>query len=341
MTSSIATRVDWVDYAKGFCILLIVMMHSTLGVEQALGQEGWLHSVVVFAQPFRVPDFFLLSGLFVARTLDRNWRHYLDKKVVHYAYFYFLWLIINFAFKAPTMAAEIGWSGVFDSFLLSFIDPFGVLWFIYLLPIFLVVTKLTRSLPGWSVLGAAAILQILPIHTGWMVIDEFAGRFVYFYVGYYFAPQIFRFAEQVLQRAGRAVLAIAVWGVGNWFMTSYGYAELPVVSLALALIGCAAIVAVSALMTKSSLMDPVRYVGAHSIVVYLAFFIPMAATREVLIRFGVIDDVGLMSTIVWIVASIGPLVLFWLVRHTPFRFLFERPRWAYIHDPPQKLAPAE
>ena len=27
-------RVDWVDYAKGFCIIFVVMMHSTLGVER-------------------------------------------------------------------------------------------------------------------------------------------------------------------------------------------------------------------------------------------------------------------------------------------------------------------
>ena len=26
-------RVDWVDYAKGICIVMVVMMHSTLGVE--------------------------------------------------------------------------------------------------------------------------------------------------------------------------------------------------------------------------------------------------------------------------------------------------------------------
>ena len=26
-------RVDWVDYAKGICIVMVVMMHSVLGVE--------------------------------------------------------------------------------------------------------------------------------------------------------------------------------------------------------------------------------------------------------------------------------------------------------------------
>ena len=133
---STTSRVEWVDYAKGICILLIIMLHSTLGVEAAIGEEGWLNPVAAFAKPFRMPDFFLIAGLFLARAIDRDWRHYLDKKVVHYVYFYILWLILNFAFKAPSMATELGWGGVGELFLLSFIEPFGVLWFIYVLPIF-------------------------------------------------------------------------------------------------------------------------------------------------------------------------------------------------------------
>ena len=100
-----AQRVDWVDYAKGFCIVLVVMMHSTLGVENAAGSEGWLHTVVAFAKPFRMPDFFLISGLFLAQVIDRDWRTYLDRKVVHFAYFYLLWTAIQFAFKAPAVRA--------------------------------------------------------------------------------------------------------------------------------------------------------------------------------------------------------------------------------------------
>ncbi len=57
-------RVDWVDYAKGICIVMVVMMHSVLGVELAAGQTGFMHALVSFAKPFRMPDFFLISGLF-------------------------------------------------------------------------------------------------------------------------------------------------------------------------------------------------------------------------------------------------------------------------------------
>src|SRR5918998_4504461 len=94
-----AERIEWVDYAKGICIVMVVMMHSTLGVEAAAGREGWLHVLVAFAKPFRMPDFFLISGLFLARVIDRDWRIYADRRVVHFAYFYLLWLVIQSALK--------------------------------------------------------------------------------------------------------------------------------------------------------------------------------------------------------------------------------------------------
>src|ERR1700750_3190388 len=160
------SRVDWVDYAKGFCIVMVVMMHSTLGVEAALGQEGWLHYVVAFPKPFRMPDFFLISGLFLARVIDRDWRTYLDRKVVHFAYFYLLWVTIQFAFKTPIFVAEHGALGVARLYAEAFIEPFGTLWFIYLLPIFFVVTKATRGIPVLIVWTVIATLEIAHVETG-------------------------------------------------------------------------------------------------------------------------------------------------------------------------------
>ena len=101
MTSGIKReRVDWVDYAKGICIILVVMMHSTLGVEKAAGELSWLNGFIEWARPFRMPDFFLISGLFLASRIDRPWRQYLDTKLVHFAYFYILWMTIQFAMKS-------------------------------------------------------------------------------------------------------------------------------------------------------------------------------------------------------------------------------------------------
>src|SRR5246500_1260987 len=156
--TSAAGRVDWVDYAKGICIVMVVMMHSVLGVEAAAGQDGFMHVVVTFAKPFRMPDFFLISGLFLPLVIGRDWRTYLDRKVVHFAYFYVLWVTIQFGFKAPAFAAESSWSHAGYLYLESFIEPFGTLWFIYLLPIFFVVIKLTRRIAPPVIWIAAALL---------------------------------------------------------------------------------------------------------------------------------------------------------------------------------------
>src|SRR5476651_619756 len=195
-----AGRVDWVDYAKGICIVMVVMMHSVLGVEAAVGQTGFMHVLVAFAKPFRMPDFFLISGLFLSVVIDRDWRTYLDRKVVHFAYFYLLWVTIQFGFKAPSFAAETSWHHAGYLYLESFIEPFGTLWFIYLLPIFFVVTKLTRSAPPQAIWGVAALLEAAHVVTGWTVIDEFCARFVYFYSGYLFATYVFAWSRSEERR---------------------------------------------------------------------------------------------------------------------------------------------
>jgi uncharacterized membrane protein YcfT len=318
-------RVDWADYAKGFCIIMVVMMHSTLGVEEAAGRQGFMHALVAFAKPFRMPDFFLISGLFLARVIDRNWRTYADRKVVHFAYFYVLWVTLQFAVKAPHFAAEHGWHYVAEQYALAFIDPFGTLWFIYLLPIFFVVTKATRGAPPLLLWLVAAALQSAQIETGWTAIDEFAGRLVYFYTGYILAVPVFALATAVRARPFLAMGGLALWAGVDGSLVYMGYADLPLVSLVLGLAGACAVVSLSALMAKAKLFDPVRYCGQHSIVIYLGFFLPMAATRTLLLRIGTVTDVGLMAILITAAGVIGALAMWWAARGTRANFLFERP----------------
>jgi uncharacterized membrane protein YcfT len=320
-------RVAWVDYAKGFCIVFVVMMHSTLGVEKALGQEGWLHTVVAFARPFRMPDFFLISGLFLARVIARDWRTYLDRKVVHFAYFYLLWTAIQFAFKAPPMLREIGTTQVIWLYVETFWEPMGTLWFIYLLPIFFVVTKLARDLhvPVAAVWIAAAILETIPMATGYTVIDEFASRYVYFFTGYIAAPRIFAFARSIAMQPETVLAGLMAWGLLNGFLVFNGLAQLPVVSLVVGMTGALAVVSASVLMAQTDLAKPLRYCGQHSIVIYLAFFLPMAASRTMFLKQQWISDVGAICAMVTLIGVVGALALFWAVRRTALQFLFERP----------------
>ncbi|VIO68161.1 Inner membrane protein YcfT [Bradyrhizobium ivorense] len=333
-----AGRVDWVDYAKGICIIMVVMMHSVLGVEKAAEQTGFMHYVVMFAKPFRMPDFFLISGLFLSVVIGRDWRTYLDRKVMHFAYFYVLWVTIQFGFKAPSLAAEAGWDKVGLMYLESFIEPFGTLWFIYLLPIFFVVTKLTRNVHPLIIWLIGAVLEMSHIVTGWTVIDEFCSRFVYFFTGYIVAAYVFALSDCARARPGLALAGLAAWALVNGGLVGLDVSEWPIVSLALGLAGACAIIVTGTLLARAQWLTFLRFCGEHSIVIYLAFFLPMAASRTLLLRFGVIHDIGLVALIVTAVGVAGSLVIWRLALAARANFLFERPAAFWIA--PKKAAPS-
>jgi uncharacterized membrane protein YcfT len=336
--SAVPGRVDWVDIAKGFCIVMVVMMHSTLGVEKAAGVDGWLHPFVEFARPFRMPDFFLIAGLFLARRIDRPWPEYLDRKVLHFVYFYVLWMAIQTVIK--TGLAGDGVAAIPADFLHGLIQPYGTLWFIYMLPVFFVVAKLVRPVHPALVLIVGAALQIAPIHTGSVIVDEFASRFVFFYAGYALAHAVFAFASRVQEMPQVALGGLLLWALLNGGVVEAGLADAPLVSLGLAGLGAMAVVSVSALLAATPVAAPLRYLGANSIVIYLAFFLPMAVSRILLLKFNLIPDIGTISLIVTTAGVVGPLVVFWIVRGTWFGFLFKRPLWARL-EPTPKLSPAE
>jgi uncharacterized membrane protein YcfT len=337
-TSAVTGRIDWVDYAKGICIIMVVMMHSVLGVELAAGQTGFMHPLVAFAKPFRMPDFFLISGLFMPLVINRDWRTFLDRKVVHFAYFYMLWVTIQFGFKAPAFAAESGWAHAGFLYLESFVEPFGTLWFIYLLPIFFVVTKATRQLPPILIWSIAALLEMAHFSTGWTAIDEFGARFVYFYMGYLFADYVFAFAAWVRAQPSLALAALVLWALLDGGLVWLGASEWSVISLGLGLMGAGAVIAVATLLARTDGLKFVRFCGEHSIVIYLAFFLPMAATRTILVRTGVIADVGVISLMVTATALFGALAIWRIALRFGANFLFERPDAFWIA--PKKASPA-
>jgi uncharacterized membrane protein YcfT len=335
-----AMRLAWVDVAKGICILLVVMMHSTLGTGEAMGGEGFLHTVVAFAKPFRIPDFFLLSGLFVGRVIDRDWRLFADRRVVHFAYFYGLWVVLQSLAKYGQIVDGGGPSAFLAHLAHALVEPYSTLWFIYLLAVFSVVTKLLRRLTPSVLLAGAALLQIVPLATASYLLEEFCARYVYFVAGYLLAPRIFALAGLVRRRPLPALAGLALWAVAEAWLafTPSGLpgfptlASLPLISLVLGGAGALAIVVVAALLTRvgGPVTAALRACGSRSIVIYLAFFLPMAATRAVLVKTGAVPDIGLASLIVMGVAVLVPLAFERAIRDTALSFLFRRPRAFHV-----------
>ena len=71
----------------------------------------------------------------------------------------------------------------------------------------------------------------------------------------------------------------------------------------------------------------------------------MAVSRAVLLKSGLVADVGTVSLVVTLAGIAGPIVLYSLIQWTSVgKFLFERPAWARIDQPyrgREAMVPAE
>ncbi|MBD8064339.1 acyltransferase family protein [Devosia sp. PTR5] len=350
-------RLEWVDMAKGLSIFLVVMMYCAASVGEDTGQVGFLHWTIAFAMPFRMPEFFLISGLFLSRVIDRPWRTYTDRRAVHYWYFYALWALIHIGFKVALVARDPG--GALSYVAWALIEPYGVLWFIYMLAVFGLVAKLLHDLRAarWAVLAVGAVLQMASIHTGSYLVDQFAAYFVYFYAGFVFAPYIFRMAAWAGDNVLAAIAILAAWAVVNAVMVfspgfrmdpvhiQMGWAALPGVHLVMAMLGAGAICLGASLLIKIPFMDWLRWLGAKSLVIYVAFVLPMGIVRTLLLKLGV-EEPNVVSLIAMVAAITCPILLWWLTEITGWgKFLFERPSWAHLpgtrRRPAAHPAPAE
>jgi len=336
-------RMAWVDMAKGLSIILVVMMYAAYNTGKYTGETGFLHYVIGFATPFRMPEFFLISGLFLSQVIARPWRRFADRRVVHYFYFYGVWAFIMIALKEGLYARSP--AAMAQGLGLAVVEPYGVLWFIYMLAVFGATAKLLWQwrVSHLPVLALAAALQMTGIHSASYVVTQFCGYFVFFYAGYAAAPLVFALVDWMSRRMVLAVVALVAWAVFNGALVfSPGHAVLPQetrmglaafapLHLALAIAGSGALCVLGALLSRLWFMDWLRWLGEHSLVVYLAFTLPMSMVRAVALNSGLITHTGLLSLIVLVAATAGPVALYLIVGYTGYgRFLFERPVWARI-----------
>jgi hypothetical protein len=75
----------------------------------------------------------------------------------------------------------------------------------------------------------------------------------------------------------------------------------------------------------------------------LAFFLPMALTRTVLLKTALIGDIGTVSLLVTIAGVVGALAIWVAANRLGLKFLFERPAmfWIAPKQRPTRLQAAE
>lgn len=95
----VATRVGWVDVARGFAITLVVVGHAAGGLIDAAGPHRMvaLRYLFLAIYTFHMPLFFVISGMFVAQRFEKGAAVFLGGVARMIAYPYFLWSTMQFS----------------------------------------------------------------------------------------------------------------------------------------------------------------------------------------------------------------------------------------------------
>ena len=143
-------RVDWIDYAKGIGILLVVVGHTLRGLVSSSILEASIQEQAVdkWIYAFHMPLFFFISGLFIERSASKSLKAFLVNKLLTIAYPYFIWSILQELIRRLT-GVNSEPEPIVNIWRILY-DPVMQFWFLYVLFIFSLGYAILRKL-GLSV----------------------------------------------------------------------------------------------------------------------------------------------------------------------------------------------
>ncbi|APP78703.1 acyltransferase family protein [Xanthomonas hortorum] len=286
-------RDDWVDWLRGASVLMVIVLHAygfafDAYPELRSGAAGESSTLMLSIErinrslaPLRMQLMFLLSGLFVARGLDKGIATYFSGKLRHVLYPYLIWSLLIFALREAgsvlAKAEPIAW---LDLGRIA-VGNVALTWFLFYLFVFLAVIPLLRRLPAPLVLATTLLGSVCLGPLLRQGADPFY-YFAFFYIGTLLAGRV----PALLQQAPRWIWSLSCLSLcaivlianltalhGIWI----GY--LPLVVIALPLVIAAAIWA-----NQQPAAQAIRYVGRNSVVFYLTHFPPFIVLAYLLPR---------------------------------------------------------
>lgn len=280
-----AARQLWADVAKGACIVLVVLWHVTrkdylqldwdLGVP-VTGAWGRLSEVLL---PVRMPLFFLISGLFAARRLDRPWRDVLSRRVGSLVYLFVLWTLVHTVVLQLTPGFD---TAVADSpldLLVQLTITPGNLWYLLALAAYVVVARASREVPHWALAGALLLSAIA--YAGLVPTPGNRAGLLTNLVWFLLGTRVVHLptpARRLLVPTGRrvVVLCVVVFAVAAAAWQALGADRWVGVRPVLGLLGIAAGAGIAVLVSRTRIGDPLARLGRQTLPVYV-LHLPLVA----------------------------------------------------------------
>jgi fucose 4-O-acetylase-like acetyltransferase len=169
-------RIDWVDYAKGLGIVLVVIGHTLRGeITSAKGSDLSLaHQIDAWIYAFHMPMFFFLSGLFARSLRNKTPQDFFDSRWTILVHPYLLWSLIIHGTRTIAGMTNASWPQFLANFWKVSYEPIGIFWFLYVLCLISSLYYLLFSNPWIKTLNRTWVLVISTIasYTAYIVFKD-------------------------------------------------------------------------------------------------------------------------------------------------------------------------
>ncbi|MGX5819028.1 acyltransferase family protein [Chitinophaga lutea] len=345
-------RYSWIDYAKGIAIILVVYRHAAYGLMLSkVHVEQWVVDVNNALYSFRMPLFFVLSGLFFMSSIQRRGvRWFSAGRFNNLLYPYIVWSVIQITLQILS-GHYANSQRTMEDYLNIIIQPrkLDQLWYLFALfnvSMLYMVTSIALKFRGqWQLVISVGLLAIAPFVRPYSGLYDIAIHYVFFFIG----DQCARFflSPDTQQRLGSPYLLIL--GFPVFFFVQMYYLRNMEMGLFLyvpvACVGVLYTIIAAIRLSKTNGLSFIRILGHYSLFIYLLHVGIGAFFRALLIQIPWMTEHSAVMLLIQITAAItASLLVYRFLTLIGLGFLFkgflpEGPRDKQAAASPQSTQP--
>jgi fucose 4-O-acetylase-like acetyltransferase len=286
-------KIPWVYHARGIAIMLIVYRHIVLGMQYSGVEVGTvMYNLQMFFFNFRMPAFFILSGIFIVKSLGNKSELLVARnKVYTLLYPYILWACITLFLQIyfhEFSNARRNWKDFFH--IVTEPRSLDQLWYLMALfnasMLFLVLNKLLAN-KKWLHISIAVTLHFVSFYI--RNYDFFSDLF-YFY-GYFLTGALLsnillnpEKRDKILNTSYlKWLLPLFVIGQWFWFSNSDKIGIIELIFIPINFIGCYVLFMCALLIARGNKNEWLAYIGRYSLYIYI-LHVQIAAIMRKIIR---------------------------------------------------------
>ncbi len=299
-----AARETWIDYARGIAIILVLYRHVFEGIKGAgIPVENYsvIEHVNIMFFSFRMPLFFIVSGIFVMGSLaKRGLQRFIGTKFKTILYPFFLWgtlqITLQLMLSNYVNSGRTAYSYLDLLYRPRAIDQFWYLYALFNVSVLYVLLSSTFKLKPFANICIGSLLFYISVSATQSGIDlGFAGDIVHYYLFFAIGDLMSKFIRDKTKKKYFEswkllfLLVIPFLASQYYFLVEnlrfpgmkFEYVEFyePLKFIPIALIGCAFVLMLSFVLQRSRLIPWLHVLGRHSLYIYVSHVMVLAAVR--------------------------------------------------------------